>query len=379
MIATLLAVIATLIRQIGIVLPLGFALAWLSTGRARGAWARALVPLVVVIASLPISRAWIAAHGGLPALYDARDAGLKAALNDLAHAHLGVLRGPLERTLLASLHTGLALLPLSCLLLARAPRRQQATALVSGVVLAAGLLVVAFAFPSPVGGNILLALGVGPRNFATTWDVTSALPRQVLTLIGALGASALWVLLVARLAALVKRFRSNEAIGAGLLIVALCVVGWAPFSLAYGPHFDRYGLFLIPLLAVLLIEHTPLPSPSTARWTPAWLWLALVGIYSAAAVHDYISLNRAAWSLANAQQRKTPSQAVDAGFELNNYQAQHASLLKGEPRIDALVDRSQAPYAVDLVSPSGARVVARAPTHAWLPLAPQEVVLYARR
>jgi len=133
---------------------------------------------------------------------------------------------------------------------------------------------------------------------------------------------------------------------------------------------------MVPLVPVLLLNSSASVSPRLL--VPAFAWLLLAALFSATATHDYLASHRAVWSLAREHQRRAPDALIDAGFEYNNYEQQHAELFDGAAPLNALAERPSAPFAIAYSAPDGARVLARASTHAWLPFAPREVVLFAR-
>lgn len=381
-VGTLLAVLATLVRQVGLILPLAFAVAGSARwGLRRSTLWRVLPPLLIVGASLPLSRGWIDRHLGLPALYDTRDAGLREALLDLAHLHLGVLRLPLERTAFLFLHLGLSLLPLLLVLLAARARTHRGVLLAAlgmGVLFAGGLLVLGVRFPREDVGNIWLGLAVGPRTLPGAPPALPAAVLLVITVLASLGAGALAALVGDALGRAARDFRSGPRSVHALFLLALMVIGFAPFALAYGAHFDRYALFMVPLVPGLLLLRD-VPVVSRRLLGPAFAWVLLVALFSAAATHDYLAGQRAVWALAEAHQRSQPDVPIEAGFEYDNYQQQHAEMFAGAPRTNALADRAAAPFAVAYAAPEGARVIARRTTGAWLPFAPREVVVFARQ
>jgi 4-amino-4-deoxy-L-arabinose transferase-like glycosyltransferase len=381
-----LAIVATLIRQIGVVLPLAFAIAAALSWDLRGRrfWLHAVLPLVLVAAVLPASRALLESTVGLPRLYDFRDVGLKDALADLAHARLGALRLPIERSVLFVLYTGLFLSPITLtLLVAEAPGKLRLAlgGLASGV-LAAALIVVHRHMPVPVIGNVLLELAVGPRTLTgVALELPVALPRIAITVLSATGAVAMLYLLGGRVRPAIEALRRRKVDSSAVFAIVVIVAGFGPFAIAYGAFFDRYMLFALPLLLLLLLGGRRWPSrqrPGLAL-APAFV-LGLGGaVFSTAAVHDYLGWNRARWQAAAALSgRGIALEQIDAGFEYNNYVA-NIGLLTGGPGQTNVVDRENAKYAVKFAPLEAGQVeLVRVSTESWLPYAPTEVLAIER-
>jgi len=285
------------------------------------------------------------------------------------------------------LYTGLFLSPITLtLLVAQAPGKLRlALAGLASAGLAAGLIVLHRHLPTPVLGNILLELGVGPRTLAGVGaELPVALPRIALTCIAAVGAVAMLLVLGARVRTGVLALRQRKADPSALFAIAVVVIGFGPFALAYGPFFDRYILFLLPMLLLLLLGGRRLPSTDTRALAlaPAFVLGLCFAVFSAAAVHDYLGWNRARWQAASVlTERGIKPDQIDAGFEYNNYAANIGLLTDGHVESN-LVERDKAPYAVQLSAEprrAGEIEVARVSTQAWLPLAPTHVLAVERR
>jgi len=116
------------------------------------------------------------------------------------------------------------------------------------------------------------------------------------------------------------------------------------FHVLLSPMYDRYLLPLAALLMLICVGHYPDMSVRVEQLTArGLLWLrgtsammalaclALMGMFSVAAVHDYLAWNRARWSLLThlTQEAQIPAHLIDGGMEFNGlhlyspyYQAQ---------------------------------------------------------
>lgn len=374
-----LATIATLVRQIGVVLPLAFALASLPCWGLTSTWLRrALIPLLIVGATLPLSRQLLELTIGIPGLYEVRDQSLKQALFDLAHGHFGVVRMALERTYALALYLALFLLPLTAALFMadRSRTRLRVGLFACGTITVLGIsfgrdLVV----PDPSFGNVLTTRGVGP---ALLLDEPSALPTAawIVTRLASLGVGALAAVVISR-----PYHVSAPAFLRGLsprrcFLIAAAVLGFAPFALSYGPFFDRHMLFLLPL-GIALVLDLNWPAPSHFVTVFALVFVSLGALYTTFSVHDYLAWNRARWRVA----ARVPNAArtLDGGIEFNNYLAQRASMSTGRAGPTALLDRSDAPYALRGRLATHEDVIARVKVARWLPTTPREIMVIDRR
>ena len=379
-IAVVLSMLAALVRQIGVALPVSYGIVLLlAHGVTRRSLWQALWPTLLVAAMLPAAREVLSHTSGLPSLYDARNAGLTNAVSDLLKLNLGALAYPLQRSLLLALLLGLTLLPW---LAARAiddwprHRRQTVCALLGGAALALVLLALGRPFPTATHGNILLASGIGPLTIGNATDWASPLATSwAFTILASLGAGMLVVQLAQRLAEIAAGWRVRPDIEAAFcLLVAL--MGFAPLALAYGPYFDRHALLVLPLALLALAPPRDAARPPmrpAAVSTAAAFWL-FAFCFAVAATHDYLGWQRARWELARSF--TGPIATLDAGFEFDNYVEQHALLSTHAANPNQLAERATATHGLAFLAPPGARVIDRRATGAWLSSTPPEVVLF---
>lgn len=418
MLGAVVAMGATLVRQLGIAVLLAFAAtSWLRFGRGRTYLLRAWLPLLLTAAALVLAERILAATGGLPRFYRMRNEQLLDALGALLRGSPGVMLHVARRTVQASFYFGLfslpwllAQLPGELLGLPRQRRRRVVMALGAALLLGGAALLLG-PWRMPLIGNVLDRGGVGPLLIAGGEPTAPAWLWLAVTLGSWAGLVGLTWLLTQRLQFL--RDLSHPAAFRTLFVLALGVLTFAPIALAFGVFFDRYILPIVPLLFVLTTpqrsdatppvadtrgaEHDvaaahhaataqgsaamaqhPAATPHHARlgyersrWGRAARYASVALIltslaFSVAAVHDYLAYNRATWQLAEAVRRQpgTSEQPIDAGFEYNNFQY-------WQPRIrqavhGALVDRSQTPLVI-ATQPLDLEIAQRYPLSPWLP------------
>jgi hypothetical protein len=381
-----LAVAAVLLRQVGLALPIAFAagaaLAW---GLGRRWLVGALLPLGAIAALLFGWERAIAAAGLEPGLYPVRNQALAAALGDLLHLRLGVLRNPLERGVQLVVYAGLFAAPVGVALglrglAALSPGRRRmalaAACAASALALAAlaatdGLL--------PRFGNVLVDFGTGPRTLAGgAAERAPAALWIALTAFALLSACALLVFAARGLLRAFADERPAAALAAPVFLIALAVVYFAPLALAYGPAFDRY--FLLPtalLVALAGAGAADLPPAPRAADRAAACALAILLAFSVAGSHDYLAWNRARYRCAAwLETSHVPVDQIDAGFEFGSWRATQAAFARGEQ--GGRVDRAEAPFAVVFTPGAGDTVLFELPTGAWLPWAPPRIVAVRR-
>lgn len=376
-----LAVVATLSRQTGLVLPIAFLMAAVAArGLRPGALVPASLPLLGAGAALAAFGAWLDATGRRPALYAAKSEALAERLSDLAAATSTAL-GNTHGVLLTA---GLVLAPVLGLLLAswwQADRSRAARAVGAGAAVVLGLSAARVGaggpWRLPLLGNGLVESGVGPMTLAgPPPPPLPGLGWAVATVVGMAGAAVLVAALARGAARLwTRRAALGPGEAVGLFLVLAAGGGLAP--LLPLDLFDRYLVSVLPLGMVGLgvLAGWPTPAPRRAAGV-AWAGVALLAMFSVAATHDYLAWNRARWALLDRVAEVDPAvwARIDGGFEFNG-----ATRYAPGPRPAG--QRWWTPDTTDVLAFGplpGYRTVADRPYRRWLP--PQEDrVLWLRK
>lgn len=327
LLGTALSVVAILTRQIGLAVPIAFAVCLpLFRGLRAPVLARAALPLLIGLAALAVFEHWLEASGRMPALYRTSSAELFARLQ---HPLLWLPR--LWQPLCAiGLYFGLFALPVLPLLLLLRLRAQPRRAAVLAVAIAALLAGTLWGQWMPLGGNILARGGIGPLTLKDTYiaglNNVAALPPlfwQAVTLGSLASASVLLAALLLGGFAACRRLvartaEAGDAPGVFLLASAACTL----VPVLFAGWFDRYLLPILPLLLVGLFALWPATAPrATARHAALGIAsLLLLGFagYAVAATHDYFAWNRIRWQLLDGSvQQGVPAAQIDGGFEFN--------------------------------------------------------------
>lgn len=329
------ATLAMLVRQIGIVIPIGFGLVYAAQHGLRKRYLflavlSALLSWFILIAY----RAWLVMTDNLPRGYDQQTTVLVASLSQPWDRLIALVA---DNVFMALIYLGLFLLPVllvtaarQWLTLARAQRIVSITVVLSLTTLALSVLY-AQGRSMPLGDNSLFDLGVGPLTLRDTYSLrlphyASASPPfwQVVTLSAVFGAALLvqqfaWALLTSA-----RRWSQRALkIEAARLLFVLVVAALYVVPLALVHFFDRYALLLLPLLSAVAVGTTPCASRRLPRVVPV-LAIGLVALYmlfSVSATHDYLAWNRARWQGLRdlTEQAHVPPSEIDGGFEFNSW------------------------------------------------------------
>jgi hypothetical protein len=393
--AVVLALWATLDRQLGVALPMAWTIVEaLRLGLGVRWITRALLPALVVIGGLVAYEKILGATIGLPALYHEKTRELGEAI--FALVRLRGLRLPAERTVLVLAYLGLFAGPLLLL----AGRRLATSGLARWAPLGGALVGAAAALAGramPLTGNVWIDFGIGPRTApgvietapAALWTmITAASGAGAVALVVAIGRGALrsgivertpWRALPRRVWQGLRGRAPSEAGDAApswvwVLLVLVPAIGFVPTSIAYGAFFDRYVLAHVPFalaLVVLAIRGATAERPHRAAVSLAAVALALMLAFSVPATHDYLAWQRARWQAVDRlAQRGVPREAIHGGFEVDN----------ADPGPDhVLVNREKAPWSIALSELGGYATVESLPVRSWLPWSVRAVHVMERR
>lgn len=335
---TLLALAATLSRQLALFVPLAFAIATLlrSESIARGAL-RATTPLIVCGGAFAAFSYWLAWSGRLPVLYGEQT---DLLLRALADARLFVTN-LFAFAFIILFYLGLFLSPVLALSIRRVFRRYDKQTMImigSGIaamMLGAALVVTQYGFsifmPLPMPGNILLKTGVGPLALRDVHllhlDNVPTLPPAVWFVVTAISLAGVLLLIVtfsAGAANLLSRLRRREppsGVEAASLFLVLCgCIYLLPFLMT--GFFDRYLVPALPFLAAGLAGSNLATHSHDNAKSLRFAAIALVTaftLFSISATHDYMTWNRVRWMALQelTQGGRITAKDIDGGAEFN--------------------------------------------------------------
>jgi hypothetical protein len=313
-------------RQVVLVLPAAFMVAWLWSERrwTLRTLAVAIAPLAIVLAVEMAYRLYLANGPGVPEAQEAVHGRilpmiLKIFTNEDRHGEWVVLN-------VLTLFGYFGLFSAGWMLWwgwGGMGRRTRIAVVAAGVLIAAVAL--AIDWLPPYRKNFVFdAAGIGPFTIYDAFDRGTSLIREpgavwrAAAIIAAFGAASLLALLAHN----VRRiWRERRAVASErVFLVAVIAAYLFPFTTV--DYIDRYLLFVLPFIFSLWAITWPRGASPGAAWRHALaLGFLLVTIaLTSAATHDYFAWNRARWDAIRAAERLGATAAtMDGGFEYNAY------------------------------------------------------------
>ena len=376
-----LAMAAILIRQIGLAILIAFAIAYV-VKRGLGFW-RIVEAIILVVAGFAVQAAyqgWLHWLDRVPAKFGNQIATLQT---QLALPWATVASDAATIVFYTVVYTGLLLFPF-LIAAHRAGSRSRALYLgAAGLGAVLTMILAAHRALMPLFGNVLAKGGIGPSDLAPA----PALLRLLVTFLACFGA----VLGVARLirvglvffAPTRSGFEVREPHVLAFALVAIATA-FAPLPLlGLGPFgfYDRYLILFLPWLMLLLVAVNPV-APSYGQCRAALVTgaaaLVTMAVFSIAATHDYLAVNRARWAALGDTMRRyhVGPERIDGGFEFNAWYLYDDKYVRRPDKNwwwviddDYVVQRSLRP---------GYEKVAEYPVNWWLPWSSGQVVVQRR-
>lgn len=326
---TLFAIITILIRQLGIIVPFFFLVAFIhKKGFNIRAILTALSPFLLTFLVHQLATWWRVNYYGVPPNFGKIEQLLEGIWNGYFFSNLSWRPGILL------VYCGYFILPISLLVVPTLWKK--ATNLHRGVVLSViSLFIIAYSSAwnlIPVG-NIFYDFGLGPKVLKDSFDganISPLLPNWGLTAFKSIGFVAASLLL----AVFTLIFFQNRQTK-GYLGNWAAILGYAAFLHISPFFFDRYYLFLFPFLIALAIPKN-IAAISPKWWKISLASIAIYALFSVGLTHDYLSWNRARWQALYTlvEVEKISPKQIDGGFEFNGWyqtKKERGSGEKGEP------------------------------------------------
>jgi hypothetical protein len=391
-IGSLLAVAATLSRQLALCVPLGFAIALLFKSSYWN-------PQSVLRAVAPVIACFIAYFAVLWA-------GMVGVnVNTLVFQSLSDLQKLFQtvayNTYIVLVYSGLLLFPILLLDTLDQWRRQRARVISLGVfsILIVALTTAAKAIYGVHGREILLPLsswlvasGVGP-----VWlydmvflknDNLQPLPATfwiAVTAVALVGAVMLIIALALRTTEIVRGIRRREPLGdAGMVttFTVLTVIIYFLLLLTAPMTWDRHVVPMIPFVMMAIVGLRTSPTGPWLNVSPPWKAVALAllvlfGLYAVVSTRDYLTWNRIRWLALHElmHDRKIPPQDIDGGFEFNRLYLYDPS----DKNADAKLWERRATYVVTFGPVPDHVVVKRYSYQHWMPWHTQTIMVLRRQ
>lgn len=337
---TLFATAAALTRQLGALLPIAFALAYVAKNGFRLRTAPLLVlPTVVAFASIRGFQAWLEATDRLPSWYNMQ---FFTIAKFFKGGPLVWGAGVVDIALHSFIYVGLFLLPV---LIATLPYRSESltrrqTLVNTAVSLISGIGVLAYLWSHQkwmplknTAADILQNFGLGPYTlrdvFVFHLPHLPTAPKSfwiAVTVAAIIGGSLLvWRILEAVEVLISKRSEPDSANQRAMIVLALSsgLLYLGPMVLLITFHYiDRYFITVIPFFILPAVMSNKLKFHATrACLVTALAVMLLYGAFSIGATHDYMSMNRARLAATDDLMKKDKIHAslIDGGFEFNGW------------------------------------------------------------
>jgi hypothetical protein len=340
-IATALAIVALLTRQLGLAIPMAFGLAFLfKNGFQKHSWLRAVLPAILTAGTLIAFNHWLRTSGRAVGAYN------------LAFAQMvGKAKRPLTLPLnfahygwVMLMYLGLFLLPIFAVVKFNRQTEAQKSRSVIWVWLAwLGLLTLTVGHYflktalMPVHLNILDSWGLGPLTLCDTQMLklphVPLLPAAfwvVVTGLSLSGAGLLVAVVVREMTRLGTEYRSRTVATqpvdsrikntVAIFFLAGAVIYLGP--LLINGFFDRYLLTAVVLLGAFVVVTLPVIDRPLIRLRYLAGILLVLGFagYAIAGTRDYLAWNRIRWeALADLQRENISPKQIDGGFEFNGW------------------------------------------------------------
>jgi dolichyl-phosphate-mannose-protein mannosyltransferase len=418
---TVLAVAATLSRELGLCIPISFAVVYLLRNRtAASVVVRAIVPTLASVVSFGLLRYWLSISGKLPSVLDTKTRELLDAFSSSSH----LLRLVTANTYVIMMYLGIFLLPLTVITTASIFRSHHGRSLLHGnarlltgtstfgiTVLFAGAVSravyggVTSDFLSdgtsvlmPITGWYLVKTGLGPILLNDAW--INPLPSlsagfwlcvSLASFLGALLLLFVGSFYVTDVGLRVFRSKGERDTTDGLFLLLTSTLYLIPL-LAATTLDDRYIVPSIPLIAAVVACYSRSLSGLSDREMAGHRYVGIVlsvmfSLFAIVGTRDYLALNRIRWQALNdlMMEYGVGPRDIDGGWEFNGFYLYDPNYV-GSEDIDRLhPERFKGPwvrrdtYRVALGPIPGYRIIRQYQYQHWLPLYEQKVMVLRRR
>lgn len=320
---TIFSIIATLIRQPGILVPIAFLVTYLAKNKFSGnTLIKSFTPSILTLGSLAIFTQWRNTNYGLSVNFGKSS----QLLDNITNGHLEyaiTMRAPGFFIL-----WGLFLLPLLIVLL---PYFWKCVPRIGQVLSIIITCLVGYLYFNSLHeyylGNTFTNLGIGPIVLPSEGKFPISQLHENdwknLNLIGFLGGLILfkWILIRTVQVVFLLKNQISKEVDWNTFFGLATAFGYFTFLMLNNFYFDRYALIAFPFLILMLFptsKNISIPGPFKIISTTL---LGIFILFSIGATHDYLSWNRARWKAANFAHQKlqlAPAN-INGGFEYKKW------------------------------------------------------------
>jgi len=330
--ASFFSLIAIFIRQLGLLLPLSFAITYIISHKlSKRSVIKVIIPFIISVLILQIFSYWLKNTGRMPENYE-KVGGLINVIKEQFNRH--IFNDFVFRIGISFRFCAIFLLPLMIFI---APKvfsklicaKKYLSFWISGI-----LTVIYFFvnFSRFFISNILYNIGIGPKLLKDTYILHNNNSPYidkffiyVISVIGILLLFILLVLLVYSFIELVQKIKKREFdFKVKILIFSfLTLIFYSYFLFISVSYFDRYFIISLILILFILIASygDTITYKGNVKRISAFVTFFIIACFSIIGTHDYLSWNRARWKAINylLEEKKISPHQIDGGFEFNGY------------------------------------------------------------
>ncbi|MFK8006060.1 MAG: ArnT family glycosyltransferase [Saprospiraceae bacterium] len=299
--AALFSIIATMIRQPGVLVPIAFSITYVTKNKlSLKTLIQGITPTFLTLGSLILFTIWRNENYGL-----SKNFGKTSQLLD------NISNGNLADAITTKsvgffILWGLFLLPILIVLVSNFWKKIPTTGKIISVVIA---LLLSYPFYHSLAdsylGNTFLNLGIGPLvlPFEGEFPISQMHKNdwKNFTLIGFISGIVLlqWILIRTTQLLFFIKNKTSVSVNWNTFFGLATAFGYFAFLMLNNFYFDRYSLVAIPFLILMLFPQNANFSIPRLLKIVGHIALATIILFSIGATHDYLSWNRARWEAAN--------------------------------------------------------------------------------
>jgi len=319
--AVIFSIIATLIRQFGVVIPIAYSIAVIVKNKPniKQAAFYFLPPLITIVA-LELTLLWLKHIGSELHPYDGK------SMVEFLSKPADIARYIFNRSGFLLFYTGFFLLPYTLfsgnIFLQNRSRKKKMTVLSLIIIFLPSLIHACINVPV---GNILGDGSIGPTTFRfeNFWSDPGVIDipyfGPLFTILSFAGA----ILLLIKIGTIIVEPKSPEkSYSTQQVFIVVCIFGYAFLMFIPDFFFDRYLLIFFPLFFLLSCRaNHEVGKIRVPAFIISSILISLTAVFSTSGTHDYLAWNRArwsAWNYATTTMHIAPS-AVDGGYECNGW------------------------------------------------------------
>lgn len=388
-IGAIFAGVATLIRQLGVVIPLSFGIAYLAkNGFKKKALQAVLFQIAWVIGALILFQTWLQCTRGLPARYNiASGRILKSLSNGFSELFLLIF----QRAAGGLIYLGVFLLPFLILLIFgfRKSFLKSEILLFIFTFFIMGLIV-SIVWKNqlmPLLRNILFDFGLGPPLLRDIYIL--GLPNLpvapvgfwfVITIIGVLSGAFLILHLFLSTVHLLRKLKDS------LDNKWILILNVMAFFLYFVPiiltgYYDRYLLYFLPILMIILLTaKRPIHLHKGNVHAIFTIVLIIVyGTFSLGATHDYLSWNRSRWIALDylTKECQVSPKKIDGGFEFNGWYMYNPRYVEQKGKSYWWVENDD--YVISFGPIIGYKAIKSFPYKRWIPFGQGKIFILQKK